>query len=60
MRPATPHCSGVKWRRWPPLPPHRLAQPDDGVRGYSPEASGIGRGAAACRSLRAGQYAEKA
>ena len=41
------------------LPPHRLAQSDDGVGGL---CAGGGRhqgGAAACRSLCAGQYAEE-
>ena len=53
-----PRCSGRDGGARPPLPPHRLAQSDDGWQGYAPEAARHQGGAAACRSLRAGPHAE--
>src|SRR6185369_4376239 len=43
----------------PPLPPHRLAQSDDGMGRLRARGRRHQGGAAAYRSLRAGQYAEK-
>ena len=55
-RPARPRDGGAR----PPLPPHRLAQSDDGVAGLRAGGARHQGGAAPYRPLRAGQHAGRA